>query len=371
MSQDKVCQDPLSITYRCSLLNAITTVAFGLLENGAEIYRVEDSTQRMFAAYGRPDADIFAIPGSIIITIYDEEGRPWTKTRRVLRRSNDFDKLTRINELCRYICREKPSCDEILRRYEEINLRPAYRFPVRLLAVALVSFGFALVFKGSLGDAAAAGLIGLAAMLLIQFMDSFKTNNVFTTIAASGLIMALALFAEHVGLAQSPDLVAISVLMNLVPGSLLTYAIRDVIAGDLLSGVTRLAEAFLVATAIAVGAGLALYTLSGFFGSGLLAPALSELAAPESAAGKTPEVIRAVSDSFSLPLEIGLSGLYAFIACFGFSLVYNLRGKMLVLAPLGAVLSWLVYSYVGFPGGDLIQYFLGALALSIYAEAAG
>lgn len=368
--------EPLTISYRCALLNAITTVAFGLLENGAEIYRVEDSTQRMFAAYGRPDADIFAIPGSIIITIYDEDGRPWTKTRRVLRRANDFDKLARLNALCRYICQEKPDCGEILRRYEEINRRPVYRFSIRLLAVALVSAGFALMFKASLGDAFAAGLIGLAALLLIQFMDYFKTNNVFTTIAASGLIMGLALFAVRIGLAHNADLVAISVLMNLVPGSLLTYAIRDIIAGDLLSGVTRLAEAFLVAAAIAVGAGVALYFLSGFFGSEILLPVLAEAGGAGAAVGAVASGLNqpgSFLQSFpaSLPSlwELALSVLYAFIACFGFSLTYNVRSKMLFFAPLGAGLSWLVYRCTGFLGGDLVQYFLGAVALSIYAEA--
>ncbi len=376
--------ESLTISYRCALLNAITTVAFGLLENGAEIYRVEDSTQRMFAAYGRPDADIFAIPGSIIITIYDEDGRPWTKTRRVLRRANDFDKLARLNALCRYICQEKPDCGEILRRYEEINRRPVYRFSIRLLAVALVSAGFALMFKASLGDAFAAGLIGLAALLLIQFMDYFKTNNVFTTIAASGLIMGLALFAVRIGLAHNADLVAISVLMNLVPGSLLTYAIRDIIAGDLLSGVTRLAEAFLVAAAIAVGAGVALYFLSGFFGSEILLPVLAEAGgAGAVAAGGAGAAVGAVAAGLNQPggflqslpaslpslWELALSVLYAFIACFGFSLTYNVRSKMLFFAPLGAGLSWLVYRCTGFLGGDLVQYFLGAVALSIYAEA--
>ena len=67
--------------------------------------------------------------------------------------------------------------------------------------------------------------------------------------------------------------------------------------------------------------------------------------------------------------ELALSVLYAFIACFGFSLTYNVRSKMLFFAPLGAGLSWLVYRCTGFLGGDLVQYFLGAVALSIYAEA--
>ena len=339
------------LPYRCTLLNAVSTVAFGLLENGAEIYRVEDSTRRMFAAYGRQDADIFAIPGSIIITIYDEDGRPWTKTRRVLRRSNDFDKLTRLNALSRYVCEQKPDCGEILARFEEINARPTYSVGTRLWAAALVSFGFALMFQGGLGDAAAAALIGFCAMYLLQFMERFETNSVFATITASGLIMGLAFLTAFLGLAQSADLVTISVLMNLVPGSLLTYGIRDIIAGDILSGVTRLAEAFLTAASIAIGAGAVLSALPPDF----LETAKAAVAVP--ALAPLPPIGAAI-----------LSGCYAFLACFGFALVYNVRGRLLFLAPLGAALSWLVYSNSGPLGGDLFRYFLGAIALSIYAE---
>jgi uncharacterized membrane protein YjjP (DUF1212 family) len=43
--------------------------------------------------------------------------------------------------------------------------------------------------------------------------------------------------------------------MLLVPGLTITNAIRDTIAGDLLSGITKAAEAFLVAISIAVGTG--------------------------------------------------------------------------------------------------------------------
>ena len=43
--------------------------------------------------------------------------------------------------------------------------------------------------------------------------------------------------------------------MLLVPGLAITNAIRDTIAGDLVSGLTRAAEAFFIAISIAVGTG--------------------------------------------------------------------------------------------------------------------
>ena len=46
--------------------------------------------------------------------------------------------------------------------------------------------------------------------------------------------------------------------MLLVPGLAITNAIRDTISGDLISGISRGLEAFLVAVAIAAGTGVIL-----------------------------------------------------------------------------------------------------------------
>lgn len=54
------------------------------------------------------------------------------------------------------------------------------------------------------------------------------------------------------------DKIIIGSVMIMTPGVAITNAIRDTIAGDLLSGVARGVEAFLIAVFIATGAGIAL-----------------------------------------------------------------------------------------------------------------
>ena len=58
---------------------------------------------------------------------------------------------------------------------------------------------------------------------------------------------------------SNADKVIIGVLMNLVPGIALTNCIRDILAGDLMSGVAKIAEVFLIAVFIALGAVMAVY----------------------------------------------------------------------------------------------------------------
>ncbi|MFR7936702.1 MAG: threonine/serine exporter family protein, partial [Clostridium perfringens] len=57
-------------------------------------------------------------------------------------------------------------------------------------------------------------------------------------------------------------------IMLLVPGLSITNAIRDTIAGDLISGLIRAAEAFLVAISIAVGTGMVM-SIWIYFGGGI------------------------------------------------------------------------------------------------------
>ncbi len=68
----------------------------------------------------------------------------------------------------------------------------------------------------------------------------------------------------RIGLAHNSDKMIIGTLMNLVPGIAITNVMRDIIAGDLIAGLVKLTEALLVATAIALGAGMAI-TLSQIF----------------------------------------------------------------------------------------------------------
>ena len=62
------------------------------------------------------------------------------------------------------------------------------------------------------------------------------------------------------------DKVIIGSIMLLVPGLAITNAIRDTIAGDLVSGIARAVEAFLTAIGVAVGTGVILSFWINTFG---------------------------------------------------------------------------------------------------------
>ena len=243
------------------LLNISTEIGYRLLESGGEIYRVEESIQRIFEAYGIFTAEVFVIPSCIIVTVCDEDGHSLTKIRRIRGLGMDLEKVVQFNALCRRICRERPEFQEVHREIRRIDQCTGCTFWQQLFAFALISFSFTLFFGGDLTDACFAIFCGIGVKLVLHNMSRFEANSFFTNIIASGTAAVIALFFVRIGLAHNSDKMIIGTLMNLVPGIAITNVMRDIIAGDLIAGLIKLTEALLVATAIALGAGMAI-TLS-------------------------------------------------------------------------------------------------------------
>ncbi len=240
------------------LLNLSADIGRLLLQNGAEIYRVEESMERFFAAYG-VSGQVYCVPTTIIATILTPEGENISKGVRVRSRGTDFDKVMAVNDLCRRVCREKPELSAVREELSKIPKRPVYSLPLTCLGWALVGSTFALIFGGNFFDAACAFPIGVLVCLLQFLLNKLEANQFFSLMVESFLIGTLAILSVKLGLAGNADKVIIGVLMNLVPGIALTNCIRDILAGDLMSGVAKIAEVFLIAVFIALGAVMAVY----------------------------------------------------------------------------------------------------------------
>ena len=94
------------------LLNLATELGCLLAESGAEISRVEESVYRLLQAYQGEDAQVFAIPSCLIVSLKAEDGRPTTRMRRIRSHGTDIELLEACNALCRELCRTMPPLDE-------------------------------------------------------------------------------------------------------------------------------------------------------------------------------------------------------------------------------------------------------------------
>ena len=249
------------------LLNLATDLGYGLLESGAEIYRVEESIQRLLLAYGVAQAGPFVIPNCIIVSFADPSGRSHTQVRRMPSHGTDVDLLERYNDLCRHLCVETPPLDEARARLEGIRQTPrSYSLPILLGAYILGTFSFAFFFGGNLRDALCAGACGLVIGLALTLMTWLHTNLFFKSMLGAALSALIALTFVHVGLGEHVETIIISAFMALVPGIMFTNAIRDIMAGDMVAGITKISDALLTGVAIALGTAFSIGLTRLFWG---------------------------------------------------------------------------------------------------------
>lgn len=240
------------------LLTTVVEAGKMLIESGAEIYRVEETMIRLCESYPEVQVADSVVTGTSLMLSIMVDGKTSTRIGRVHFRSVDLNVIDRINSLSRQVCKKSISVDELEYQINEIKREPRYSFWMTLLFGALGTAGFAIFFDGSFIDCVAAFFVGLFIRCVTLFFERIDLNAFFTNMIASAIAVLLSYMLKNVFVSISVHTVIIASIMLLVPGLAITNAIRDTVAGDYLSGLTRGTEAFLIALAIAIGAGFML-----------------------------------------------------------------------------------------------------------------
>lgn len=237
------------------LLNVSVELGCRLMSSGAEIYRVEESVRRLLQAYDLESPEVFAIPNCVIVSVTTPEGHPITRMRRIAGHGTDIELLERCNQLCRRLCAQPPPVDEAWELVSALSERTRQHAPWQmLLGYGIAPAFFAPLFGGGVRDLLCALLGGLGVGLCLLYGGRLLgSNGFFRTAVCSAVAALLSLLLVRLGLGESLDTVTISVLMLLVPGMALTNAMREIMAGDIVSGLSRAAESILTAAAIAIG----------------------------------------------------------------------------------------------------------------------
>ena len=325
------------------LLDLVSDLGYELAMSGAETSRVEETITRVLSTYG-VGSEVFAIPNYFLITIQTEDGTPITRMRRIGYHGNDLYGVELFSDLSRKLCQHHPQLHDAMLWLEDTkNKKAVFTFPVLLLGYFLGAFGFGIFLGGSFPDGICAGLCGIVAGTVSTIAVRQNANPFFRTIAASFFMALLAYGFGAFGVAPNADAVTIGALMILVPGLLFTNAMRDIIYGDINSGVNRIVQVFLVAAALAVGTAAALGLSHRLF-------------------GVIPE-----ADTIDYPLLI--SSVFCFIGCVGFSILFNIHKLGILLCALGGTIAWISYCItLELMQDGISAYFVSAFVASLYSE---
>ncbi len=326
------------------LLDFAVDIGYELSMCGAETYRVEESIVRLLAAYNE-EAEVYAIPNSITVSITSPEGKPLTRMRRVGFHGNNLDGVEIFSNLCRRICAEKPDADTAYAMFQEAkDSMKTYTGPLILLGYFLGAAGFSVFFGGSLLDGVIGGLAGFVAGLAQIFADKYKANKFFGTILSSFLLAMIPYIANIMGICPHADAATAGAVMTLIPGLLFTYALRDIIFGDTNSGVNRIVQVVLIALGIACGT------------SGAWSMVANVFHAPVSAV--------AVDHTFLMECLAG-----CIIGVMGFSILFNIHRMGILFGMIGGVIGWGAYCIVEeLTGDDAIAMLISSAVAAVYSE---
>lgn len=225
-----------------------------MLRNGAETSRVEETMIHMAQACGAVKVESFVIPTGVFVTVTDSNNRSLTTMRRVHDRTINLDRIAKVNELSRRLVEHTVTSDVAWSLLERIaKERTGFSLGPSILASGVVGSGFAVLQNAQWGEAIIAFFIAAFVRFIAHVVSQlhgvrFTFEFLGAMAAATAGVAANLLWPEI-----SRDIVVVGGIIPLVPGVAITNAISDVIAGDLLSGLSRGLEAVLTSTAVAMG----------------------------------------------------------------------------------------------------------------------
>lgn len=228
------------------------TVGKVLLKSGAETSRVEDTITRFCRANNYYDVNVFVTPTVIILG--DELPNGYSCISRIRYRSTNLSLISQMNDFSYNIHNWPMNYQETMAYLEsKLTERPPYSNKLICLASGASSAGFSGMFGGNSHDFIAAFITGFLAMLLLKRLGGYRPSAFWENALAGAAIGFVAIICCLLSSECTMEKIIVGALMPFLPGVAFTNGLRDYMAGDLVSGNSRIAEALLFASSIAVG----------------------------------------------------------------------------------------------------------------------
>ena len=288
-----------------------------LLENGAEISRVDETMRRIAGHYGVDDESFFVLSNGIMAT-----AKGFARSRFIPIKGASLDKVVAVNQLSREVTEGKCDLEQLELRLKSIRaMRPK---PVweQIAASAFGSAAFCIIFGGGFADSIAAFVAGLLLWVYMLFVGYRHLSRIAGNITGGLLATALCGVMYKLGLGTHLSNMIIGAIIPLIPGVPFTNGIRDLAHEDYIAGVTRLLDAMLVFFCIALGVALAFILDAAIYGQIQVLEGLT--AAPETAG----MVVQLVS---------------AFIGTMAFAVLFGVPRKYYLDSGFCGMVGWLLY----------------------------
>lgn len=221
-----------------------------MLENGAEIARVEEVMQRIATKFGADSSNFFVLSNGIFTT-----GQGYANVEHIPFHGTQLDKVVAVNQLSRDVesgtCTLKDAHDRLI---EIRNLAPHPKWE-QIIGSSLGSAGFCAIFGGSITDCLMSFFCGMLLWLFVIYVSSRYLSKITANIAGGALVTAICIGVSHLGIFHLGNII-IGAIIPLIPGVPFTNGIRDLADEDYIAGATRLMDALMIFLCIALGVSL-------------------------------------------------------------------------------------------------------------------
>lgn len=127
------------------LLEITSRAGAMMLKNGAEIYRVEDTVERIIRSiYDASDIDVFATFNALMYS-FNVDGKTYANVKRVKNRGNNLIVVDRVNSFSRKFCNHELSLDQALIELDNIKNTTKADVKLKIIGATLASTAFPLL----------------------------------------------------------------------------------------------------------------------------------------------------------------------------------------------------------------------------------
>ncbi|MDD7305965.1 MAG: threonine/serine exporter family protein [Peptoniphilaceae bacterium] len=227
-----------------------------LLENGAEVYRAEETVERIVSYVGNvKDVDVYSTFNGIMIS-YQVGSNIKSSIRKIKTRKYNLSKINKLNNFSRNFCKGQYSFEQALEILDKINKEQSIPKSHEIMGVAIATAAFTAVINKNLLEIFVAFFVGLMAVIITTKTEKkqlgFFVNNFFTGNLISLFTLGFKYFLPNIII----DNIIIGAMMPFLAGALLTTGVRDLMSGNVTSGLTAALTAILTTIALALGVAL-------------------------------------------------------------------------------------------------------------------
>lgn len=238
-----------------------------LLKNGAEIFRVEETMERISHSFRVDKMSVFVISHGIFISADNEKNETVSKVLHIPLSDANLEIVAEVNELSRDIASGNVGLDEAFERIEEIEKIPPTSSKAQIICAGIASACFGYMLNAAIPECIFSLFIGALVYAWVIFASKYKISKIIVNILGGVIITSMAVLAMTlVNIPMKVEGMIIGSIMPLIPGLGFVNAIRDIADSDFLSGTVRMIDALLVFVYIAIGVGVVLGAYNNFVG---------------------------------------------------------------------------------------------------------